>query len=86
VTFYGDHIEAHRMVRVSAVSRHECSGRANEFLLFVMVNGVTRRRKGGRSPETYFDERQTIAIKHDEIDFTASAAIVSAHGSEPLAE
>ncbi len=86
MTFYGYHIEAHRVVCVSAVSRDECSGGANKLLLFSMVNSVASGRKCGGCSGTYFDERQTITLDHYEVDFAAAAAIVSAHGRESLPE
>ncbi len=69
---------------MATISRCEYGGGANNFPLFVMIDGVTGARKRCRFAKTDLDENETIIVQHDEINFAAAVTEISGDGTQAL--
>ena len=59
------------------ISRDKHGCRSNEFSLLVMIDRVACRCERAGCAISYFDKRQAVAIKHDQVDLAAAAVKIS---------
>ena len=57
---------------------------ADQSLLFMMINARGRTAKTGAAALAYFDKNQCDAILHNQVNFTATAAIILRYRFESL--
>jgi len=73
------------MTRVVFLACEKQGGRAQDLVLFAMVDGQCRARKSRGLPVAHFDECQAIAVQHDQVNLAAASTEIPGDRREAFA-